>query len=317
MILQTLALILGAALLFTGCGGSSSSNNPEPAPLVLPEGTSSQSLISGGRTRTFRVRIPPGHNPLSPVGVVYVLHGRFGTGANAETTYGFNGFADGQGWVVVYPDGVDQSWADGRGTTPADTAGVNDVVFFDDLHQFLGECFAIDPLRVYACGMSNGALMSQRLGHERAARFAGIATVAGTLATSLTGTVPTQAISVLMIHGEADSLAPYSGGSTSNGSVFGVEALADRWRGFDGLALGPSDVALPDSATDDGCQAWSATQDGGTDQTAVRRIRITGGGHTWPGRTGVLDIGNLCRDFDATRVIWQFFVTHPRPAPAG
>ena len=41
-----------------------------------------------------------------------------------------------------------------------------------------------------------------------------------------------------------------------------------------------------------------------------------GAGHTWPGGSQYLPkgvIGGVCRDFDATQAIWDFFKTHPRP----
>jgi polyhydroxybutyrate depolymerase len=45
-------------------------------------------------------------------------------------------------------------------------------------------------------------------------------------------------------------------------------------------------------------------------------IRLEGGGHTWPGGLQYLPerlIGGVCRDFDATELIWTFFRRHSKP----
>ena len=45
--------------------------------------------------------------------------------------------------------------------------------------------------------------------------------------------------------------------------------------------------------------------------------RLEGAGHTWPGGRQYLPqsaVGVVCRDFDGSRVIWDFFVDHPRPS---
>jgi polyhydroxybutyrate depolymerase len=48
----------------------------------------------------------------------------------------------------------------------------------------------------------------------------------------------------------------------------------------------------------------------------VALLRLEGGGHTWPGGAQYLPamlVGRVCRDFDATAVIWEFFRRHPKP----
>jgi polyhydroxybutyrate depolymerase len=55
---------------------------------------------------------------------------------------------------------------------------------------------------------------------------------------------------------------------------------------------------------------------GGREGTEVALVRLDGGGHTWPGGAQYLPallVGRVCRDFDATRLIWEFFKAHPRP----
>ena len=102
----------------------------------------------------------------------------------------------------------------------------------------IGQQIAIDPARVYATGMSNGAIMALRLGCQTD-MFAAIAPVAGTLLTDCGGARPT---SVLQIHGTADDRVPYNGGpgkafvAKGNPRVDGpsVESVNATWRSIDG-----------------------------------------------------------------------------------
>ena len=46
--------------------------------------------------------------------------GAFSTGAEQERLTNFDAIADANGFVVVYPDGIDRNWADGRGASEPD-----------------------------------------------------------------------------------------------------------------------------------------------------------------------------------------------------
>ncbi len=304
-------------LVLSGCGASSS-NSPygpsDPDTPLVPGVTTAISVQVGDQLRTFHIRLPLQCMETTAAPLVYVVHGRFGSGLQAESAYGFAPFADSNGWIMVYPDGYEKSWADGRGATPADLAGIDDLAFFDAMQEYLEQRVLLDPLRTYCCGMSNGAFMTQRLGLERTGRFAAIASVAGTLAVSHVAKVPSANLSVLLIHGQADSLSPYSGGSTAQGDMLGVEALEERWIARNNITDVSNEVVLPD-LFEDTCRVWSRVSENGP--FAVKRLRIVGGGHNWPSRPGALVVGAVCYDVDATGEISQFFAEHPRPNPGG
>jgi len=60
---------------------------------------------------------------------------------------------------------------------------------------------------------------------------------------------------------------------------------------------------------------WSRWRGGRLDSEVLLYVE-EGAGHTWPGGSQYLPkmaIGGVCRDFDATRAIWDFFKAHPRP----
>jgi polyhydroxybutyrate depolymerase len=95
---------------------------------------------------------------------------------------------------------------------PSDRAGVDDVAFINSVIDDVSGQDAVDPGRVYATGISNGAFMAQRLGCDLADRIVAIAPVAGTLGAGVS-CQPDQPVSVLEMHGTSDPLVPYAGGT--------------------------------------------------------------------------------------------------------
>jgi poly(3-hydroxybutyrate) depolymerase len=86
-------------------------------------------LTIGGLTRRFTLRLPPGSGAEIPL--VLVLHGNHpeAAGAQMRDWTSFDEQSGAWGFAVAYPDGHGGCWADGRGVTTADEAGVDDVAF--------------------------------------------------------------------------------------------------------------------------------------------------------------------------------------------
>lgn len=257
---------------------------------AVPGGDFPAGLTFGGLQRSYLVHVPPGLE--QPNGLVINLHGAGMTaGAQAAMT-NYNAIADQHGFVVAYPDGIDMSWADGRGASVPDRQGVDDVGFLVALADQLSTDYGIDRGRVFATGMSAGAFMANRLGCERADVFAAIAPVAGTLgATFPCG--PSQPVSVLEIHGTADNVVPFNGGPMVGrggpSDVLAAQAMAQRWRDLNGCPAPVEDSPAP--------SVHRFTSAGCADGTEVSFIQIDGGAHTW---------------LDASPASGQFFATHGR-----
>ena len=94
---------------------------------ALPAGDAPGELMFGGLPRTYQVYVPAGVD--HPAGLVVNLHGAGMTGTEQAALTNYNGVADQYGFVVAYPDGIDFSWADGRGASVPDRQGVDDVGF--------------------------------------------------------------------------------------------------------------------------------------------------------------------------------------------
>jgi polyhydroxybutyrate depolymerase len=269
-------------------------------------------LRSGGMDRTYTVHVPPG----DPVGLVLSLHGGGGTGVGQRGLTDFDTVADAHGLLVVYPDGYEKSWADGRGASPADRRHVDDVGFLVALVTKLQSDYNVAPGHVFATGMSNGGFMSNRLACDRADVFAAIAPVAGTLGIGVACN-PSRPVSVLQAHGTADPLVPFKGGAVhGRGGVshsISVNSMVDKWRSVDGCQGDPSAQVLPDVG--DGTVVHRFDSAACAASTEVVLYQIDDGGHTWPGGKQYLPqaiIGRTSRALDASEVIAQFFLTHAR-----
>ncbi len=151
--------------------------------------------------------------------------------------------------------------------------------------------------------MSNGGFMSYRLACELNDRIAAIASVTGGMFSGyLPQCEPGRPVPILEIHGTADDVVPYNG--TPNVNV-PVETTVNFWADNNGCGNMPDGIPLPNTAPNDGSTAERFDYPGCAAGSAVSLIKITGGGHTWPG-SGII-IGSTNQDFNASATIWQFF----------
>jgi polyhydroxybutyrate depolymerase len=292
------------AVCLVGCAGrpvSAASSRDEPGKLQF-----------GGLTRTYRVHVPPG----PPLGLVLNLHGGGGTGAGQQNLTDFDAVADANNLLVVYPDGYDKSWADGRGASPADRRHVDDVGFLVGLVGKLANDFGVAPGHVFATGMSNGGFMSNKLACDRAEVFAAIAPVAGTLGAGVACN-PSRPVSVLEAHGTADPLVPFNGGKVrGRGGLsrsISAASMVNKWRTANGCQGDPSANALPNVG--DGTVVHRFDSTACASSTEVVFYQIDNGGHTWPGGKQYLPkaiIGSTTRALDASEAIALFFLAHAR-----
>lgn len=242
-------------------------------------------LVFGGLPRTYQVHVPAGLE--QPAGLVINLHGAGQTGAEQAALTNYNAVADAHGFVVAYPDGIDMSWADGRGASVPDRQGVDDVGFLSALTERLVHDYGIPPGRVFATGLSAGGFMAQRLGCQRADLFAAIAPVAGSLG-AVYPCGPSQPVSVFEVHGTADPTVPFNGGTMLGrggySDIVAPPAMAQRWRDIDGCPAPVEDVS-------GAVRRFTAA--GCADGTEVVFVQVDGGGHNW------LDSSQASADFFA------------------
>jgi polyhydroxybutyrate depolymerase len=265
----------------------------------------------------YLVHVPPRYDPATPTPVVLAFHGG---GANAGKMVAFSGLnekADQAGFIVAYPEGTGRlermrTFNAGNCCGHAASQKIDDVAFTRRILDDLEDVANVDRRRIFATGMSNGAMMAYRLASELSDRIAAIAPVGGPMGTK--DCHPGRAVSVMHFHGDADEFAPFKGGKgrgISGTEFYSVEHSIAAWVKADGCGTTPTTTRLPDRQ-DDGTTVKEVRYDSGKEGSEVVLVVIEGGGHTWPGREPRLHfLGVSTRDISANDMMWDFFQRHP------
>lgn len=233
---------------------------------------------------------------------------------------GLDRLAEKEGFLVVYPNGIDRHWNDGRSADEtgwkAQGENVDDVGFISALIDELVRTRNADPRRVYVTGVSNGGQMAHRLACELADKVAAIAPVIAQMPAHFAPRCkPARPVSVLMMPGTDDPLIPWEGGTIRLGRQTFGKALSVRetvkfWTRHNGCPETPEVSSEPDRDPADGMRVRKEAYKGCRERTSVVLYAIEGGGHTWPGGYQYLPesiVGKINRDIDAAEAIWEFF----------
>lgn len=285
-----------------------------------------QTLMLNNLERSYFVHYPQNIRPSEPKALLFVLHG--GNGSDAQTMASrtkMNMIADRENFVVIYPAGIDGQWNDGRGKTfrrAEDNSDIDDVAFISNLIDNLVKVGIADSNRIYVMGLSNGGMMTYRLGIEIGNKLAAIAAVIANIPVKISKQSPSSPLSVLIMNGTADPLVPWDGGSVrvlgkKYGEVLSTDQSVRFWVSVAGLPQEPKTEYLDDLAND-GCSVEMDRYSVEGKQYEVVLYRIKGGGHNLPGGNTPdrpLLVGTKCMDIDGSEHIWAFFKKHIRSTP--
>ena len=280
---------------------------------MLPPGDHIRELRVADQIRSYMIHIPRSYDVSKSTPVVLVFHSAMMNAQMMAPFCGLSEKADQSGFVVVY--------ANGTGTTPLflywDAGGVrgrvsDDVGYVAKMLDDLETVVNVDPRRVFATGMSNGAMMCYRLAAELADRIAAIAPIAGTMA--IEHCQPRRPVSVLHFHGTKDGLVLFGGPderTPKNIKFLSVDETVRAWVKADGCPDAPV-VADLENLVDDGTTVRRKVFGPGKEGSEVILYVVEGGGHTWPGQDPRLRLlGKSTRDVSANDLMWEFFQKHP------
>ena len=270
------------------------------------------SFIHDSRKRTYTGYLPSEYKATETYPLFVLLHGGGGTGKAILNKTGFRAAADTKGFIVIAPDGYEKSWNDGRGSTDAELAGIDDVGFLKAAVARAVAELPIDSDRVYAVGHSSGGILALRCALEAADVFAGVGACAASIATLIAGGVSTGTVSVITIHGTDDPMIPFEGGQTgrkdNNGLVESAMNTAVLFAGHNGCAADPVVEKLP-SKVRDGTKITRYTFQSCEPGTAMVLNAVKNMGHQWPPtKERVCTLGKTSKNIDATATICEFLL---------
>lgn len=296
---------------------------------VLPEDGSEllrmerREFNHGALQRTYTLYSPPSlEESKTAAPLLLLFHGGGGLGKRMVNFTGFDLVAAREGFFVLAPDGIERHWNDGRiGLKDrAFLENIDDVGFVTDLLGYIKGCLNIDSRRVYAAGISNGAMMAMRLGLELSDRIAALASVAASLPEPL---APVDCSGLrtppaLLINGTADPVVPYEGGELlyygkSRGRVLSVPDTAALFAACSNCHSVPEISVLTAAGAKSGMAVKKIRYSGCRDDAEILSYVVEGGGHSWPRDSRLAQylpervIGKACRDFESSEIIWQFF----------
>jgi polyhydroxybutyrate depolymerase len=286
----------------------------------LRSGLHNEFIFHDGMERTYALYVPSSYDEKTSYPLLIILHGGGGTGEGMVklTNNGFNTLAEKEGFIIVYPDGIENHWNDGRGLTQyrVHRENIDDVGFISDLIDHLSNELNIDTARVFAAGISNGGMMAQRLACELTDRIAAVGVIASAMSENLHSFCkPSQPIPVLLISGIEDPLVPFEGGEVGlfgkkYGAVLSVAKTKEFWIENSSCSPKPQTTYEPDVDLPDGTRVRKEVYGGCSEDAEVVLYIIEGGGHTWPGGLQYLPvriIGRTSKDIDANMILWDFF----------
>jgi polyhydroxybutyrate depolymerase len=270
-------------------------------------------IVSSGVTRRYLLYVPKTYDPSQPTPLVISFHPAATWPAVAKSISHWNDLADQYAFIVVYPAGSGAFFG-GLGPGPQvfpmepETLG-RDLRFISDLIDQLERKYNVDANRLYVNGMSNGGGMAFVLSCQLPDRIAAVGVVAGALPESEDHCADSKPVPTVVFHGTADKLAPYHGGTSP---------IAPR--PFANIPEWTARLAQRNQCAGDSIDTRVAphvrrrTYSNCAGNAEVTLYTIEGGGHTWPGAKPAPEwwAGHTTDEINATHVMWQFFVQHPR-----
>jgi polyhydroxybutyrate depolymerase len=255
-----------------------------------------------GVIRTYHYYVPSYWNSTESMPLLMVLHGLTQSGQGIMNITNFNSLAESEGFIAVYPDGLENAWNADMNVT---VSSADDKGFLERLVTHFETNFGVNSSRIYFTGFSNGGFMSNKLACESSLCIAAIASVSGNMSSTVYENCnPKQPTSVLHIHGTADAVVSYFGSPTTGVSV---EQSMEKWREFLGCNQSPSIEELPNVNLLDLSTAEWQRYSNCVQGVSLKLLKVSGGGHQWPGiNTLVGGVGTINMDFYSPEIIWNF-----------
>lgn len=176
-----------------------------------------------GKPRRYLLRIPDNYNPDDAAPAL------FGFGGWEDSPENFSSYA--RMWntgahgeaIIVYPEGYERAW---EAAPYAKTRDGEDIRFIKRILDDIDLDYRVDRSRVYAMGMSNGGGFTSVLGCHAQDTFAAVAMVSGAFYNPVEmNCVDAPPMSTLIMHGTADKMMTYDGGTRHEAGYLPVRTV--------------------------------------------------------------------------------------------
>ena len=313
-----LAALLGVvAFGLVACGAAASAKPADPKPGAaaggLTAGDHDLKVTVDGQDHDGILYVPKSAAGKTNLPVVMVLHGGGGWASQIRKMAKMDPVADDKGFLVAYPNGtrgmLGYTWNGGDCCGVAMNKGVDDIALFRKLIDTLVKEYGADPKRIYATGISNGAIMSHRLACEMSDQIAAIAPIAGAV---MVDCKPKRPVPILFFHGTDDHGLPPAGGTNpkagSRGPFPPLSKSIETWSRLDSCPSQGKEVYRKGNVI---CTSYGPC----AGDSEIEYCKINGGGHTWPGGEPIFEkkLGMTTKDISASAAMWDFFARHPIP----
>ena len=215
----------------------------------------------GSDARPARLFSPPAHDGVTELPLVVVLHGQTVDATTQDLYFGLTRRARTGGFYVLLPDGT----LNAAGVPHWDVLGnvVDDHAYLRGVIEEVLSVVPVDRGSVSLVGHSNGAFMAYRLACDSADLVTGIASLAGSDA--VRGCAPSTDVSILNIHGTADSTVSYEAGSIEGLDHASATDTVQTWAERVGCDTSATTTGAPlDLVTDvDGAETVVTTYEAG------------------------------------------------------
>jgi polyhydroxybutyrate depolymerase len=251
-----------------------------------------QTLSHDNITREYLTFVPTGYDSITAVPLMLNFHGFGGTISTYSSYASMQAIAERENFILAYPQGTSiDGYAHWNPALPSTTnkSNADDFGFIEALIQRLSNDYSIDSEKIYACGYSNGGMMSFGLANHKSNLIAAVASVSGAMLE--TDNTPNHPMPVLMIHGTSDGVIPYAG----NNEYISVESTLAFWRNFNST----DSVPISNIITSEGNTIQYDLYSNGNNGVSVEHYKINQGGHEW------FDLNYERKN--TGELIWEFF----------
>ncbi|MDB2463122.1 prolyl oligopeptidase family serine peptidase, partial [Algibacter sp.] len=284
-----------------------------------------QTITISGASRDYHMYLPAN---VTNAPIVILLHGNRSSNdeligfTNAKAPYkAWEDIALQENLMLLVPNGTDGSsgrrgWNDCRNDADGNP-DADDVLFINNLIDFVVNEHQADGSKVFAVGTSNGGHMAMRLAQEIPEKLTAFAAIVASNPVNSQCTNAILPISALFMNGTEDPINPYEGGeiSSNRGDVFSAEDTINYWVNRNQTNTTPTVTDLADLDPDDSCTVKKHVYANGTNNTEVVFYEVIGGGHTEPSISE--RYSNLFKlvvkaqngDIEMANEVWDFFRT--------